>query len=319
MTRFGTIMNEELRSKCLASCIKIKHCISYMQGLPNPNKLRPNDKKMHLLLMATDVPVQTGLDELLYLGEKIRKLLKSAIQNMNNFEDLMRNVELYCCLATFRELFLIYRFSFQSMLEVNAESVRNVIDAQQENDQSVLEFLYKPTVENVKLFYEVLQGDWPLSRAFCERRGLLVEDLVVLDKGVYIIESVADKSKLYTISDSYLRSGKVIDCVFMESSRRKGRNVFSFQTESNFVGASESARHLCLTDTKEFWNVLKVRGNTSIGKECYMIWLKSDIKKCLCQERKDSRFLALPFGQQTTCLSTPKDINSSFLWTIESL
>jgi hypothetical protein len=50
------------------------------------------------------------------------------------------------------------------MLEVNVKSVKNVIDAQQENDQSVFEFLYKPTVENVKLFYEVLQYNWPLLR-----------------------------------------------------------------------------------------------------------------------------------------------------------
>jgi hypothetical protein len=40
-----------------------------------------------------------------------------------------------------------------------------------------------------------------------------------------------------------------------------------------FVGASESACHLCLTDTKEFWYVLKVHGNTPIDKECYMVWL----------------------------------------------
>ncbi|XP_045215646.2 uncharacterized protein LOC123565957 [Mercenaria mercenaria] len=312
--RFENTLDADLRAKCRATCVKISHCINYMQGLPYPGKLRDEEKKMHLLLMATDVPVQTGLDEVLYLGEKIREMVQTATGDMSKFDCLMNNVELYCCLATFRELFLLYRFAFQSLFEVNAESVKNVLESQISNDQSVLEFLHKPTIETAKLYYNVQKSDWPLSKSFCERRELVVEDLACLNKGVYKIQSVQTKHTLHTKGSSML-GRKAVCGVYLESSRRK-KNVFSIQSDSQYLGESECTKYVGLSDGYIDWYILKVHGSVSSDKPCFLIWLDSDIDKCMC----DNSFSYTMMGTlYPTSLATSKELGSNFFWTLEPI
>ncbi|XP_053384478.1 uncharacterized protein LOC123537292 [Mercenaria mercenaria] len=312
--RFENILDADLMAKCRATCIKISHCINYMQGLPNASKLRDEEKKIHSLLMATDVPVQTGLDEVLYLGEKIRNIVKTATTNMKKFDFLMNYVELYCCLAAFRELFLLYRFAFQSMLEVNAASVKNVLESQITNDRSVLEFLYKPNVESAKLYYNARQGNWPLSKSFCERRELVPENLDFLNKGVYKILSVQSKCMLHTYNDSGMFvSHKPLGVVLLQSDC-ENRNVFSILTDSlQYVGRSVCANYVKLCDVKVSWYLLKVYGHASSETPCYMIWSESDMNKCMYNNM--SSYSAVRSFPTTLC--TSKELGPRFFWTLE--
>lgn len=109
------------------------------------------EKSRNLSLIASDCPVQTGLEEILCLGQKIKQMVKEV------------ELSCYCYLAICRELFMLCRISVQSMLDTNAEPVQNILGLQVSHGESVMKILHKPTRKNVSLYYKFKQRHWPLE------------------------------------------------------------------------------------------------------------------------------------------------------------
>lgn len=292
LTKFSRIQETDFQARCLATCGRVSQCITYMQGLPKPEKLDRGQKHLHVQLMASDVSVQTGLEELLMLGVKIEDTLKSP--NERSFTDLMENVQLYCCMATFRELFLLYRFAIQTTFDVDATAVTRVSDAQRSRDREVLKFLYRPTATTARYFCKYRPDDWRIVCSFMKRRGLHAEDLRDLSGGVFQIQSMYYEKRYLSARKRLLTS----DIILNESNADEKCTLFQLQGGENNVFTIypcgyDTPCHLRDSKLAQLevsegppsdlgsWCIQKIYPDISEGAAFYVIRLAADDKKCL--------------------------------------
>ncbi|KAL4235150.1 hypothetical protein ACF0H5_006788 [Mactra antiquata] len=292
---FRELKEEELMEKCRVSCMKINHCFSYMRGLPDASTLSQEEKVMHLQLLSTDVNIFTGFDELTVLGDKIKHL--ATKDNLDEFGTLMNNVQFYCCLATLRELFLMYRYGIQLSFNVRAESIENVLISQRQHDKDVLGFLWKPTHLNVHFVHNYNSDDWPLTALFLEKRKL-VQNLCHLLKGKsFHIESL-ENHKLLTSCKRFLKL-PLPDAVKCKNSSRGTSSVFTLHGGDHNVFAiygnsylpelvhfeSTCRFHVTFSSNdvtpKGLWHVIKIEPQTPTGEPCYMFRMMANPKMCL--------------------------------------
>ena len=311
-------LEADFKARCRATNAKVTQCITYMQGLPRPDDLDEGTKKLHLQLMASDVPVHIGLDELLTLGVKITDMLK--ITDGNNFRNLMEKVQLYCCLATFRELFLLYRFAVQSTFKVDAQAVKHVCDSQRKHDETVLRFLYMPTESTSKFFCQYRGADWPVINSFLERRSLRAESLTELCGAYVQIRSIYFKDRYLCARKSHLNGSQSIRC---ESNPDDQCSVFQLQGGDNNVFTILPCEHSkpCHVSDKGFrlelssgvsytnsgrWCIHKIQADDPNGTPSYMIQLAADEHRYLS--------VGLIYGQVSAKSIT--NIGPRFLWNL---
>lgn len=166
---FKTVLDERFMIRCHATSHKFKNCVRYLNGLPRPSDLNDDLRKMYISRLASDNPVNTGLKEIAILGVEIQTLLDSETPDMPL---LMNKVQMYCCLTTFRELFLLARFTIESSYGICTQSIVNVLEGQRDDDQRLLSFLYKPNRDTLHIFLEYKPDQWPIVAEFIQRRRL---------------------------------------------------------------------------------------------------------------------------------------------------
>ncbi|XP_060561867.1 uncharacterized protein LOC132721559 [Ruditapes philippinarum] len=297
INRFTAIIEADLIAKYRATCTKLALCITYMQGLPSLDGLQPPSEKFHhLQLLASDFPIQTGLDEVLFLGEKIKQMVRTA--DVKKANTLFELIQLYCCLATYWELFLLYRFAIQSSFSVDAGSVSSVLSAQKTNDRDVLRFLYKPTTRSVRLFRCCFLDNWLILKQFLDRHRLVTDDLSELSGRKFKIKSMRFETKylrpctllLFREHHFLLRDDSNDAAVHIEfRADPYNRNVFTLWSHCYRRPRQvycDNLHQLSISEGvppagSDLWYILRVHPETPMESTCYMIWLATDHQLCL--------------------------------------
>lgn len=291
--RFRELKDQELMDKCKATCVKIKYCIRYIKGLPDGNTLSEDEKRLHIQLLSSDMNGLTGLDELLFVGNRIKFIVDK--ESLNEFKTLMGIVQVYCCLSSFFELFLLYRIGVQISFGVDARPIRNVLESQRLTDKEVLNFLYKPNLRNVMFLHNYNPNAWPITSSFLEKRGLVPEELMLEGKS-FQIQSVRKGKKLVACRRP-LGLPDALQCQNCTEVHAASKFKFLRVDNNSFVvycnvylprtmhfqwnGGYVMEFTDCPITATGTWHLIKIEPDTPNDDPYYMFQMDSDRRKCM--------------------------------------
>lgn len=285
--KFRSVLDEDFLRRCEASCNTFLSCASYIKGMPNPINLQSDRKISYLSLMVADMPVNTGIKEIEELHSDIKKAINAT--NLPDMTSLMRKVEMYCCLTTVRELFLLARFSVQQEYETDTQSIRNVHTVQQYRDQVLLCFLYRPNLTTVDAFLMYDSNRWPVVREFLERRKFF-RNMENLDNKLFRIRSVYYPDSLLSHHDFF-----IFTCLRCHAGTEGENTIFRLRKVENdvytihpdtrpdhYVYNRDWVRINTDPERKSReWRIIRIEPDTTDGPVLYLLVLNSSKKKCV--------------------------------------
>lgn len=293
---FQKTVDQQCLAQCWAASNLFKSCFRYMSGLPSAESLDTGQKEHCCNRLASDCPVTAGADVLGYLECQIRTL--SERSDLNSVDALMNKVQVYCSLASFRELFLLSRMTVERAYGVQT-GVQSVIRGQRDDDEKLLQFLCKPARAQLDLFFACRENDWPILNEFLQRRQLL-QDLRFLNGKYVRIWSEHNPNSCLSFHEWSFLNVNILSCLrchrrqrgqegertrFLFRSALNDENSFTIHPgdrTDNFVFSRSWVQYSSEPEEESrTWRILKLQPEATQRHDSYLIVLASQRNKCI--------------------------------------
>lgn len=191
----------------------------------------------------------------------------------------MINIELYCNLTTYVELYLLHRLMIHKTYQSDTSSIDAVIEEHRNTDKTVLLFLHKPTRKTVQWYVKCDVNEWPSLRRLVSRRDICPEILDEISMKKIIIRPIRCPNKAMVVYDTSLFVEKDGQTEF-EFRPCTLRNIFTIHTRGNRYVKFNDLGVKVVTEQekkdKQEWYVLKVYPDQATDLPTYMIWVPGD-------------------------------------------
>lgn len=195
---------DEMTNECEGAKLWFVNATIFLCGI-GVRKLSANETSS----LSAHVPMNIGVSLLGKLTSIIKKLQIQICQNKLNkrrnskFKRLMKYIHMYCCLAMLHKSVLLQLYALLYISDNSpaiADGIKAVLDKQNAQDMSLLDFLTHPTKDNVILSFLFESTEHEIVNKFLGLE-MKVNELKHLTEGEFVIRPLASPTQCLYMSE----------------------------------------------------------------------------------------------------------------------